>query len=305
MAHSKHFWRRRRLVSLGLCFLVLAVSAAIGTHSLHSFEFIGEQPDLPDARVPGGSLMIIGGGAVTPEIRRRFVELAGGSQARIVLIPGSDPSPEGEQRLLSPWRSSGISSIVLLNAKDRATANDPAFCAPLTLATGVWFGGGSQALLAERYVDTAVQRCLHELLRRNGVVGGCSAGAALLSRVMIRDGDTTPVEARGLDLISNAVVDQHFLARNRLWRLEQMLEAHPKLVGLGIDEATALVIRLSTWSLSVVGESYVVACLPALEHHAQRIEILKPGDDVTLSQLQHDHLAYQPPVDVTGMLASH
>jgi cyanophycinase len=247
--------------------------------------------------------MIVGGGAVTGEIRRQFITLAGGRDARIVVIPGSDPGPDAVELLLSPWKSSGISSVVLINARDRATANDPQFCEPLKQATGVWFGGGYQGLLADRYVDTTVQQCLHDVLKRNGVVGGCSAGAALLSRVMIRDGDTVPVEARGLDLLSNAIVDQHFLVRNRLWRLEQMLEAHPHLIGLGIDEATSLVIHLHTWEMKVVGLSYVVACVPRSPGQAPRIEILKPGDDVTLSQLTEDHLPYRPAADwdvVTG-----
>jgi len=193
----------------------------------------------------------------------------------------------------------------LLKAIDRAMANDPAFCEPLAQSTGVWFGGGYQSLLADRYVDTTVQECLHDVLARNGVVGGCSAGAALLSRVMIRDGDTTPVEARGLDLISDAIVDQHFLARNRLWRLEQMLEAHPGFVGLGVDEATALVIHLASWRVSVVGESYVLACLPGAPGHSTRIEVLKAGDDVMLSQLRQDHLAYQAAIDTASVAVSH
>ncbi len=287
----------KRFIAGGLILAVSGIFAAVGLHEAPSLAVDREHPQPLDGRVAGGSLMIVGGGAVTPDIRRQFVELAGGSQAHIVLIPGFDPPPGGEQRLLSPWRSSGASSIVVLNAQNRAMANNLAFCATLKLATGVWFGGGDQALLAERYVDTAVQDCLHEILQRNGVVGGCSAGAALLSRVMIREGDTTPIEARGLDLISDAVVDQHFLARNRLWRLEQMLEAHPSLVGLGVDEATALVIHLRNWELRVVGESYVVACLPASGTHPSRIEILKQGDDVMLSQLRRDHVAYHPKFD--------
>ncbi len=184
-------------------------------------------------------------------------------------------------------------------------ADDPAFCAPLRSATGVWFGGGYQSLLADRYVDTLVQKCLHEVLARNGVVGGVSAGAALLSRVMIRDGDTIPVEARGLDLISDAIVDQHFLARNRLWRLEQMIDAHPDMIGLGVDEATALAIQLRDWRVRVVGESYVLACLPGSGAHSRRIEVLKPGDDVMLSQLRQDHLAYRPPVDTASAAVTH
>ena len=304
MQNLNHFWRKRRLIPWGLFLAASAFLAATETHKLQSFDSVDEQPELRDARVSGGSLMIVGGGAVTPEIRRRFVELAGGPLARIVVIPGTDPAPAGEQNLLSPWRTCGAASVELIHAASRAEANDPGFCTPLKEATGVWFGGGYQSLLAERYVDTPVQDCLHELLKRNGVVGGCSAGAALLSRVMIRDGDTIPVEARGLDLISNAIIDQHFLKRNRLWRLEQMLDAHPGLIGLGVDEATGLVIDLNTWRLRVVGESYVLACLPGAGARSQRIEILKRGDDVTLSQLREDHLAWRDstePAASTGL----
>jgi cyanophycinase len=298
-----HSWCQRRIVAWGLVILASGLASAMCAHGMPLF--VDEEPEPIDARVAGGAVMIVGGGAVTPEIRKRFVELAGGVHAHIVLIPGYDPGPDGEESLLSPWRSSGMDSICLLNARDRAMANDPAFCAPLKQATGVWFGGGFQSFLAERYVDTAVQDCLHDLLKRNGVVGGCSAGAAILSRVMIREGDTTPVEARGLDLIANAIIDQHFLARNRLWRLEQMVEAHPNLIGLGVDEATGLVIQPRTSRLSVVGESYVVACFPGAGTHPQRIEILKPGDDVTLPQLRHDHLAYHPVDGVYAAAGTH
>ena len=295
---------RRRNFVLGCLLAVGGAATAVGMQEWYSPEVVSATAEAPvraaDLRVDGGSLMIVGGGAVTSEIRRRFVELAGGPHARIVVIPAVDPQPGNEGSWLSPWRSTGAQSVELCHARDRAMANDPTFCAPLEQATGVWFSGGYQSLLADRYVDTRVQQCLHELLQRNGVVGGVSAGAALLSRVMIRDGDTTPVEARGLDLISEAVVDQHFLKRNRLWRLQQMLEAHPKLVGLGIDEATALVVDVRTWRMSVVGESYVLVCLPATKTVPSRIEVLHPGDDVSLSQLRQDHLAYHAPPDSAG-----
>lgn len=296
----------RRIVGWTLCLVAAAVLAVFGPRQVASQAVVKEQqPEFLDARVSGGSLMIVGGGRVTPDIRKQFIELAGGTRAQIVLIPGSDPSPQGAADLLAPWKSRGVSSVVLLNAKDRTTANDPAFCEPLTQATGVWFGGGYQSLLADRYVDTTVQKCLHDLLARNGVIGGCSAGAALLSRVMIRDGDTIPVEARGLDLISDAIVDQHFLARNRLWRLEQMVDSHPGMIGLGVDEATALVIHLRDWRVSVVGDSYVLACLPGSNGHSRRIEVLKRGDDVMLSQLRQDHLAYRPPLDTASLTVAH
>jgi cyanophycinase len=248
-----------------------------------------------DGRIQGGALVIAGGGYVTPEIRQRFFELAGGQKARIVVIPAVEPAPGTEDTWLAPWRKAGATHVELCNAHDRATANSPEFCAALNQATGVWFSGGYQDFLATRYVDTTVQQCLHDVLQRNGVVGGCSAGAAILSRVMIQEGENLPIEARGLDLIPNAVVDQHFLQRNRLWRMQQMLETHPNLVGLGIDENTALIYEVQSERLSVLGESYALVCVPPLGTHSARTEVLHAGDNVLLNQLRQKHLAYQPP----------
>lgn len=297
MRIRNEFWLATRLITG--C-LLLAVATAIpmrGIQGAHTEAVAPQTMKLADARVAGGSLVLAGGGCVTAEVRERFMQLAGGPQARIVVIPASDPSPGDENQWLDPWRSLGVLSVEMCNAHDRTMADDPAFCAPLKKATGVWFSGGYQELLANRYVDTAVQECLHELLRRNGVIGGCSAGAAILSRVMIEEGEVTPVEARGLDLISNAIVDQHLLRRNRVWRLQQMLEAHPHLVGLGIDERTALVVEVHSWRMSVIGESYALVCIPAAGSAPSRIEVLKSGDDVLLSQLRKDHLSYHPPTD--------
>jgi cyanophycinase len=273
---------------------VLAFAAVREAHPVGLADHDDSKAPPSDARIPGGSLMLVGGGWVPPEVRRRFVELAGGVEARIVVIPATDPPAAEEERWLAPWRTLGARSVNFCNARDRETADDPAFCVPLTRATGVWFSGGHQEVLAERYVGTLVEQCLHDVLERNGVVGGCSAGAAVLSRVMIEEGEMKPVEARGLDLISNGVVDQHFLRRNRLWRLQQVLAAHPRLIGFGVDEQTALVIENRSWRLSVVGESYALVCLPARASLPARTEILKPGDVVLLSDLRKDHLAYQP-----------
>ena len=114
---------------------------------------------------------------------------------------------------------------------------------------------------------------------------------------MIEDGEVTPHKARGMDLIPNAVVDQHLLRRNRIWRLEQMLSGHPELIGLGVDEQTALVVEIRSWRLTVIGESYALICVPATPTVPVRIEVLKAGDNVLLSELRKDHLAYHPPVN--------
>lgn len=284
--------------------VLAAIAAVYRVQEAHSRGAGSGNRALCDARVPGGSLFVSGGGCITPEIRHRFVELAGGPHARIVVIPASEPKSGNDDRYIAPWLPFGPEAVEVCHARSREMADDPAFCAHFDRATGVWFGGGNQDYLADRYVDTATQRALHALLARNGIVGGCSAGAAVLSRVMIEEGEIKPVEARGLDLISDAIVDQHFLWRNRLWRLQQMVAAHPSLYGLGVDERTALVIEPAAQRLSVVGDSYVVACLPQAGPVGSRIEVLKGGDSVLLSQLRDDHLAYQPPLEVEGIGAT-
>jgi cyanophycinase len=281
------------LVRGGVCAGLLLLILAVVQVSQNSKVISAAQAAL-DGRVPGGALVIAGGGYVTPEIRQRFFELAGGPKAHIVVIPAVDPAPGTEDSWLAPWRKIGATHVELCIAPDRAAANSPALCAAFRDATGVWISGGYQDFLASRYVGTNVQKCLQDVLRRNGVVGGCSAGAAILSRVMIQEGEIQPIEARGFDLIPNVVIDQHFLQRNRLWRMQLMLEAHPDLLGLGVDEDTALVFELRTERLSVVGESYAMVCVPPAGSHSGRTEVLHPGDNVLLNQLRKEHLAYQP-----------
>lgn len=295
MAIRQRSTRRLSLLFRGSVLLVLVSLSALLIQAAHSYATGPASHRLADHRVLGGSLVIAGGGYVSPDVRERFAELAGGPKARIVVIPASDPAPGDEDKWLEPWRNVGVLQVELCNAHDRTTANSPEFCAALRRATGVWFSGGYQEILADRYVDTAVQKSLQDVLRRNGVVGGCSAGAAILSRIMIKEGEIAPVEAKGFGLIPDAIVDQHFLQRNRIWRLQQVLESHPTSIGLGVDEDTALVVEVSSWRMRVLGESYALVCLPSVQGHASRIEVLKPGESILLSQLRKDHLAYQPP----------
>ncbi len=254
----------------------------------------------------GGSLVISGGGRLPDEVRDRFLELAGGQGARIVLIPTArslaydDADPEQD---LEPWSSRGVASVRLLHTRSRATANDPSFAEPLADATGVWIGGGSQTRLSEAYADTEVERQLKALLDRGGVIGGSSAGAAIMTRVMIASGRTDPVEGRGFDFLPGAVVDQHFLKRNRIKRLTKLLERHPDLIGFGIDEETALVVGVRDQRISVVGDSYVVACLPASKDRPARYQVLKEGDQTDLAALRTLEPSVIPSIDL-GEVAS-
>ena len=290
--------RARGMLTRTLSFVAFGCLALALVHAGHPTIVANSPSPIVGEPIPGGALMIAGGGCVTAEVRERFIALAGGSKSRIVVIPAIDPPPGHEDDWLEPWRRHGAGRVELLNAQDARAADDPAVCARLARATGVWFSGGYQSLLAQRYVGTRVQACLKDVLRRNGVVGGCSAGAAILSDVMIETGEDTPVESRGLGLV-NAIVDQHFLQRNRMWRMQQMLEIHPELIGIGVDEGTALEVDLRTGRLKPLGESYSVVCVPRSDMHEPRIEVLKAGDEVSLSELRRNHLAYHPPIDTS------
>ncbi len=242
-----------------------------------------------------GSLVIAGGGQLPDAVYARFLELAGGEAARLVLIPTASATADtaDAEQLLAPWKDRKPASVVVLHTRSRQTADDPKFVAPLREATGVWFGGGQQSRIADAYVGTAVERELHALLRRGGVLGGTSAGAAVMSRCMIAGGNPEAKVAQGFDFLPGAVIDQHFLKRERKPRLVGMLAKHPGLVGIGIDEGTALVVRGRR--LQVLGESTVTVCLAASATRPAHSAELKAGQASDLTMLRRAALARKEP----------
>jgi cyanophycinase len=236
--------------------------------------------------VPPGGTLIIGGGNIPEDVCKQFVQLAGGSQARLVVIPSYKPTDDELKHLKESWQNYHVASLFILNADTRDECDNPQFAKPISEATGVWITGGLQTYVSERYVDTEVERQLKALLDRNGVIGGSSAGAAIMTRVMIGSGRDEATEEKGFDLLSNVVVDQHFLRRNRIQRLLGVLNTHPGLIGLGIDERTAVMIQQKGRVWNALGESYVMICLPQENKDFPRIEILKPGDHTDIEILK-------------------
>jgi cyanophycinase len=238
-----------------------------------------------------GSLLLVGGGNVTTSIRNRFVELAGGKKAHLVVVPTA--STRSDRNEVSPsylmWRSQDVSSVETLHTRDRLQADDPEFIKPLEQATGVWLGGGDQSRLTEAYQGTAFLRELRKVLDRGGVVGGTSAGASVVSSMMITGGTARAQLGTGFGFVPGMVVDQHFTNRNRMGRLLGILSEHPDMVGVGIDEQTAAVFQGD--SLSVVGEASVYVCMsptPTLPVNVQR---LKSGEQVDLLSLSSTLMA--------------
>jgi cyanophycinase len=238
-----------------------------------------------------GSLVIVGGGDVPAAVWNHFVDLAGGENARLVVIPTA--TEEADEGPLHPgpanpcwdelYESRKVKALVFLHTRRTDQANDPAFVRPLTEATGVWLDGGDQALLVAAYKGSAVEREVKNVLARGGVVGGTSAGAAVMSEVMIRDGDLEAEIGVGFGLLPGFVVDQHFSQRQRLPRLEGVLAKYPHYLGLGIDEDTAVVVRGRT--LTVLGNNQVRVCLPAGRAREEKVKVFGHGERIDLAAL--------------------
>jgi cyanophycinase len=228
----------------------------------------------PAGQLPG-ALVIVGGGGLPSTIRDRFLELAGGKNARLVVIPTASAlfDMTGVSHSLEFWQSQDVASVVLLHAHRREDTERPDFVKPLTEATGVWLAGGDQSRLAAVYHGTAVEKELMHLLARGGVIGGTSAGASIMGALMITGGNPAARVGEGFGLLPGVVVDQHFSQRNRLNRLLGVLAANPHYIGLGIDEQTAVVIR--GHSLSVLGDQTVRLCLP--QQGKEQVRVLKAG----------------------------
>ena len=280
-----------------ICFPLLAQS--------HSFAM----DTSGDAGLSRGRLMLLGGGKMPPEIRNLFFQLAGAENARIVLIPtGSQDaeSPEFIENFLEPWRQYSPQSIVVLHARDRCQANDPDFLRPLREATAVWIGGGVQSRLADRYVGTEVETELQNLLGRDGIIAGTSAGAAVMTRVMIADGLKQPVIATGLDLFKGAIVDQHFTQRYRMARLIRAVQMHPGRIGVGIDEGTGLLVQSNGGQVLGKGRVRLIVAMQGSNSSALPLLVrdYNSGETVSLD-LWCEATAKTMQTELVGHAASH
>jgi len=198
-----------------------------------------------------------------PAIVKRFIDLAGGSDAPIVIIPTAGDADEYDNYWsgLKQWRENGATNLTVVHTRDKKTADTEAFVKPIRAARGVFFAGGRQWRLADSYLNTLTHKAVEDVLKRGGVVGGSSAGASILASFMVR-GDTKSNEKMigdhtvGLGLLKNAAVDQHLLRRNRQFDMLEVIDTHPELLGIGLDEDTAIVVTGDQFE--VMGQSYAV-----------------------------------------------
>jgi cyanophycinase len=235
-----------------------------------------------------GSLVIVGGAMRDRAIVERFLDLAGGSDAPIVVIPTAGGDEEYDQYWsgLRQFKEAGATDLYVLHTKDRDVANSEEFVLPIQNARGVWFGGGRQWHLADSYLDTRVHEELNALLERGGVIGGSSAGATIQGSYLARGDTRTNTimmgdHVEGLGFIKNVAIDQHLLRRNRQFDLIEVIETFPDLLGIGLDENTAIVVQGDRFE--VIGQSLV-----AIYDHNKTLDsgglfyFLAPGDSFDL-----------------------
>ncbi len=217
----------------------------------------------PEVGPANGSLVIVGGAMRDPAIIERFLELAGGKDAPIVVIPTAGGREEYGPYWsgLIQFKEVGATNLTVLHTTDREEADSEAFVESIQKARGVFFGGGRQWRLADVYLHTRTHDELTKLLERGGVIGGSSAGASIQGSYLIRgDTKTNTVmmgdHVEGMGFLRNVGIDQHLLKRNRHFDMIDVIKKNPELLGIGIDENTAIVVRRDQFE--VIGQSYVV-----------------------------------------------
>ncbi len=211
-----------------------------------------------------GSLVIVGGSMHHPQIIERFIALAGGRSAPIVVVPTALGGDLGDtlDRFGQLFRAAGVEDVTVVHTRDRQRADTEEFTAPLGRARGVWFGGGRQWRLVDAYAGTRAEQAFHDVLARGGVIGGTSAGATIQGSYLVRgapEGNAimmSPGHEKGFGFLRGVAIDQHVIARGRQKDMIPVIRAHPDLLGIGIDEDTALVVHGD--EAEVIGSSRVL-----------------------------------------------
>ncbi len=225
---------------------------------------------------PEGHLIIIGGGDKPGPVIERIVELAGGPDAKIIVIPNASSEPvESAEYQVNQFRSFGSRNVESISFS-KETANDDSVLGRLNETDGIFFCGGDQSELTADLLDTRLLERIREIYYKGGVISGTSAGAAVMSEVMITGNELVNKDSsvafniiekgniqttKGFGFITKAVIDQHFIKRKRNNRLISVILEHPDLLGIGIDESTAIQVNPDD-TFEVLGESQIIIYNP-------------------------------------------
>ncbi|MFO8059494.1 MAG: cyanophycinase [Bacillota bacterium] len=245
--------------------------------------------------------MIIGGGEARSGdtvILDRFsleTQKAGEKRpsSRLIIVPtglrGDDLGIASEYRDLFLKR--GIDSVEVAPIRQRADAHDEATAGRLREAAGIFFTGGDQVRITGILGGTACGDAIYRAFVERAVIGGTSAGASAMSETMVAGGDVDPIPSRGairmcpgLGLLSGAVIDQHFSERRRIGRMVTVVAQNPRVLGLGIDENTAALVR-PRGSIEVLGE-HTVTIFDGAQISYTNVDDLETGGPISVTDLK-------------------
>ena len=179
----------------------------------------------------------------------KFVELAGGKEAKIVILSTAMPDPVPPDSIAGAFTKAGAKKVTTLPGRTLTEVESKESLAALKEATGIWFGGGRQWRFVDAYEDTKAVPLMFDVLARGGVIGGSSAGATIQGEYLARGGvfdNFAPMYEgyeRSLAFLPGVAIDQHFAQRKRFPDMTSLVKTFPQYLGIGLDEATAIVVR--------------------------------------------------------------
>lgn len=231
-------------------------------------------------------MLVIGGGTLGSDITSKFAQLADCPATPVVVIPtAGDPVSYPADYAGPPFLKASGCQVIVLHTRDRRVADTDEFAAPIRRAKGVFFPGGRQWRLVDSYLGTKTQRELEALLARGGIIAGTSAGATIQGSYLVRgarEGNQIMMASgyeEGFGFLRNVAVDQHLLKRNRQEDLVPVVTRFPQLLGIGIDEDTAILVTGNQFE--VLGVSKVL-----IYEHGRPYYSLKAGDRFALDRRQ-------------------
>lgn len=205
---------------------------------------------------PHGTVIVVGGGSMGPEIYSAFIQAAGGPDALIIDVPtaGGDTAYNQNAPGTRGWKQAGAKNVYVLHTTNKKLADSDSFAAILKKAGGVWFEGGRQFHLVDSYAGTKTEAGFHDVLARGGVIGGSSAGASILGDFLVRGAPSndnfimdSPGYEKGFAFLRGVGIDQHVVARERLRDLaDSIMPKYPNLLGMSEDEGTAWYVHGDT-----------------------------------------------------------
>lgn len=269
-------------------------------------------PPAPEYGPANGTLVIVGGGNLEGTgIIEKFIELAGGPDKKFIIVPtaGGNRNRQGEliaykeEDVVRSWVNRGLKHVKMLHTHDPKVADTEEFVKDLHEADAVWFNGGRQWNIVDSYANTLTYREFHKVLERGGVIGGSSAGATIQGEYLVR-GDTSgpnvmmteePNHQEAFKFLRRTAIDQHINARNRWDDLIPVIQKFPHLLGIGLSEGTAIIVKGDTfevmgkWKVAIHDNTrpyqpwekpyYVLS--PGDVYDMKNRKIVKYGDGVT------------------------